>query len=86
MLENMQWDKPIWRFFFLTAQGKEGKKNIRPRLRVDVHNVRIWLFLKFHPSFISTSETAFVFDKNNKIKNQIKNSEKDEDEESEDSD
>jgi tetratricopeptide (TPR) repeat protein len=42
--------------------------------------------LKFHPSFISTSETAFVFDKNNKIKNQIKNSEKDEDEESEDSD
>jgi len=37
---------------------------------------------KFQPSFVSTSETAFVFDKNNKIKNQVRNKEQDEDEDS----
>ena len=36
---------------------------------------------KNHPSFMSTSENSFVFDKNNKIKNQIRDNEEEEEEE-----
>ncbi|OGH10193.1 MAG: hypothetical protein A2152_02780 [Candidatus Levybacteria bacterium RBG_16_35_6] len=35
---------------------------------------------KFQPSFITTSETPFVFDKNNKIKNQVKSEDHEEEE------
>lgn len=53
-----------------------------------VHKVHVFIKevkraprFKFQPSFVHTSETQFIFDKNNKLKNQIKSMDSDEEEE-----
>jgi len=73
---------------------KSGNKYEAYIKSATIHKVHVFIKetkratkLRFQPSFISTSETPFVFDKNNKIKNQVKNRfQDDEDDEEESSD
>ena len=69
---------------------KSGNKYEAYIKSASIHKVHVFIKetkrvtkLRFQPSFISNSETQFVFDKNNKIKNQIKNREQEEDDEEE---